>query len=122
MSTRATIGLKQADGKILSIICWHDAFLGEAGHTLKHYYDTEEKIKALMAGGNVEELGNTPDESNYEYQGDDGIPDTCRARILKDVDALTYQVRDYAQAYGYLFQDGQWFYYRPGEQLTPMPQ
>ncbi len=34
MSTRATIGLRRADGKIDTIICWHDAFIGEAGHTL----------------------------------------------------------------------------------------
>jgi hypothetical protein len=122
MSTRATIGLKRQNGTIDTIICWHDAFIEEAGHTLKHYYDTQAKVEELLSGGNLEELGNTPAESNYQYQGDDGVPDDCKARTLRNVDAFTHQVCDFSQDYGYLFQDGQWFYYRPGEQLTPMQQ
>ena len=121
MSTRATIGLRRADGKIDTIICWHDAFVGEAGHTLINFYDTEEKVKALIAGGNLEQLASTPDKCEYQYRGDDGVPDDCRVQTLRDVDAFTRQVRDYCQDYGYLFENGRWLYYRPQGAMTPMP-
>ena len=122
MSTRATIGLKRPNGTIDTIICWHDAYFDGAGRILKNRYDTEEKIEKLMAGGNVEELQPTPRQSIYQYQGDDAVPEDCRAQTLRNIEDFMLQVREYCQDYGYLFQDGQWHYYRPGGQLTPMPQ
>lgn len=123
MSTRATIGLKQPDGKITAIILWHDACFDEAGRILKNYYDTREKVEELLAGGNLEQLGTTPDASEYQYRGDDGVPDDCKAATLRNIDAFTYQVDDFCQDWGYLFQDGGWFYYRfkSRQPLTPMP-
>jgi hypothetical protein len=121
MSTRATIGLKRQNGTIDTIICWHDAYLDGVGRILQNHYNTVEKIEKLLAGGNVEELGATPKGSIYQYQGDDAIPEDCAAQTLRNTEAFLLQVREFNQDYGYLFQDGRWYYYRPGEQLTPMP-
>jgi hypothetical protein len=122
MSTRATIGLKRTDGKIDTIICWHDAYLDGAGRILQKHYDTPGKIEKLFAGGNVEELHKTIASCDYQYRGDDGVPEDCQAKTLRNAEEFMFQVRDYGQDYGYLFQDGQWYYYRPGEQLTPIQQ
>jgi hypothetical protein len=122
MSTRATIGLRRQNGTIDTIICWHDAYLDGVGRILKNHYGTVEKIEELLAGGNVEELEATPYGSVYQYQGDDGVPEDCKARTIRNIEEFLFQVRDYNQDYGYLFQDGQWHYYRPGEQLIPMQQ
>jgi hypothetical protein len=120
MSTRATIGLRRQNGTIDTIICWHDAYLDGVGRILKNRYDTEEKIEKLMAGGNVEELQSTPGRSIYQYEGDDAVPEDCKARTLRNIEDFLFQVRDYNQDYGYLFQDGQWHYYRPGDTLKPL--
>ncbi len=90
MSTRATIGLKRPNGTIDTIICWHDAYFDGAGRILKNRYDTEEKIEKLMAGGNVEELQPTPRQSIYQYQGDDAVPEDCRAQTLRNTDRGLY--------------------------------
>jgi hypothetical protein len=87
----------------------------------KTHYNTTEKIEKLLVGGNVEELGATPKGSIYQYQGDDAIPEDCAATTLRNTEAFMLQVREYNQDYGYLFQDGKWYYYCPSEYLTPMP-
>jgi hypothetical protein len=122
MSTRATIGLKQPNGKIDTIICWHDGYLDGAGRILKKHYDTPEKIEKLMQNGNLELIQPTIKRCEFQYQGDDATPEDCQAETLKDTDALLYQVRNFNQDYGYLFQDGQWFFYKRGEttELRPL--
>ena len=53
MSTNARIGLKLADGSILSAYHHWDGYPEWLGVTLNEQYNTKEKIAELIDGGNM---------------------------------------------------------------------
>ena len=57
MSTRAAIGIAQADGTIKAIYLHNDGYPGFAGAILAGWYNTAEKAEALIALGALSSIG-----------------------------------------------------------------
>lgn len=66
MSTRAKIGIVNADKTVTSIHLWRDGYPEYAGQMLATRYKTAEQIEMLMRKGNLIDLMPTPGKCNYE--------------------------------------------------------
>lgn len=116
MSTRSRIGIKQPDGKILSVYCHSDGYPEKpgVGWTLKKYYTKEAKVKKLISLGDISSL--TPiigkkhdftDRSSTTYYGRDRGDSGVKPQISK---TEKHFISTLGEAYQYLYQDGKWYF------------
>lgn len=66
MSTRAKIGIVNADKTVTSIHLWRDGYPEHAGQILTTRYKTAEQIEELMSKGNLVDIAGTTNLCNYE--------------------------------------------------------
>ena len=66
MSTRAKIGIVNADKTVTSIHLWRDGYPEHAGQILTTKYKTAEQIEELMSKGNLVDIAGTTNLCNYE--------------------------------------------------------
>lgn len=106
MSTNASIGIKDPNGKVRAITVHFDGYPGHAGAVLGGWYKATEKVEALLALGDLRSL--EPEVANCEaYYRDRGEP---------LVPAVTYFDEDEYKRNGncdylYLFANGRWLVY-----------
>ena len=66
MSTRAKIGVVNADKTVTSIHLWRDGYPEQTGQILTTKYKTAEQIEELMSKGNLIDIAGTASKCNYE--------------------------------------------------------
>ena len=125
MSTRAAIGIAQADGTIKAIYLHNDGYPGFAGAILAGWYNTAEKAEALIALGALSSIGEKiePDKNKphtFENRQEDVVFAYHRDRGEELRPGNTYQNQEhYQQAamedfwadFLYLFLNGEWLFY-----------
>lgn len=128
MSTRGYIGVKNNKG-ISYIYCHFDSYLEGVGRILKENYNDEEKVAKLIMGGNISNLGSSPEEDIEGWDLKNLINETIeeitpkktlyyKTRGDKDAEAkLTPSKEEYINEtindvdFVYLCEDGTWKVY-----------
>ncbi len=85
MSTKAKIGIVNADKTVTSIHLWRDGYPEYAGQMLATRYKTAEQIEMLMRKGNLIDLMPTPGKCNY----DKGLQYTSMVNPANNVEMST---------------------------------
>ena len=62
MATRSRIAIENQDGKVKSIYCHWDGYLGGVGKTLFNHYD-KEKLEKLIELGDISSLGESTEDT-----------------------------------------------------------
>lgn len=65
MSTKAAIGIENADGTITGIFCYYDGYLEGVGQILNKHYTKESTVKHLIENGNIKYLGDNVWATEY---------------------------------------------------------
>ena len=109
MSTNARIGLKLADGSILSAYHHWDGYPEWLGVTLKEQYNTKEKIAELIDGGNMSSCwsDNVYDYDKQEFVKRDPQPeyyggDSEAPKLSKDFVEFT-EISNSGEEFLYVF-------------------
>lgn len=119
MSTRARIGIVNADKSVTSIYTHSDGYIEHHGPILLNHYNTEAKIRGLLKLGNLSVLGKElgkKHDFNTQY---DVYPDWCKAykrdrgdklELAKNKTVALFEemCRNSDQEWMYLFNNGVW--------------
>jgi hypothetical protein len=116
MSTRARVGIENADGTITSIYTHYDGYPEHHAPILLENYATEESLRALLALGDLSSLGPELGEKHDFDEPHDVHPNWSKAydrdRGEDNVAAVTHPLDewpDYSQEYEYVLRDARWF-------------
>ena len=123
MSTRALIGLENAEGTISVNYCHSDGYIkGGVGEKLLRHYQSLPKIEELIAGGDISQLGwsiEAPEGHSFETPAEGCTVFYMRDRGETNLEPCEYQGdRDFLQEAGdgvyycYLY-DGDWYVAEP---------
>ena len=113
MATSCKIGIANANGTVNSIICWHDGYPDWVGEILSEYYDSVERIDDLLRGGNLRDIDKTVCNCIYDSKNRETDWMQCRPETHRSADEYFRTAGNHS--YAYLFQDGEWKTYKPGE-------
>lgn len=110
MSTRAGIGIKEADGSVKAIYLHFDGYPGHAGVMLGGWYKTREQVEALLALGDLRGIDETLEKTEAFHRdcGEELRPANSYASVEE------YQLKgksDFGADYLYLFDEGSWLVY-----------
>lgn len=120
MSTRARIGVMNADNTVTSIYTHNDGYISHHGPILLTHYGTEAKARELLALGALSRLaGNLGEKHNFDTSYTEH-PDWCCAysrdrsvlagalSSVKDA-AFTHALNEFpGEEFNYLFRNGKW--------------
>lgn len=106
MSTRAGIGIKQADGSVKAIYLHFDGHPGHAGTILGGWYKTPEQVTALLDLGNLSEIYETT-EKCVVYHRDWHEANRTPLTYADKLDFLHKGKGDFGTDYLYLYEDGE---------------
>lgn len=116
MSTRARIGVMNADNTVTSIYTHNDGYISHHGPILLNHYGTEAKARELLALGALSRLtGNLGEKHNFDTSYAEH-PDWCcaysreRAALSSIEDAaFTHALNEFpSEEFNYLFRNGKW--------------
>ena len=100
MSTRAKIGIVNADKTVTSIHLWRDGYPEYAGQILTTKYKSVEQIEKLMKNGNLIDLDDTPDRCSYE--------ESSKSKTHASLEHF-FNIKEHDVDYIYFFDNG-WHY------------
>ena len=104
MSTRARIGIENADGSIRSVYHHWDGYPSWLGVKLNQHYNTRAKVVSLIAGGDMSSCL-SEDSDAPEYYSEHG--EDCPPRL--DWDYSAYTNKDNGEEYHYIWTtDDEW--------------
>lgn len=120
MSTRANVGILNADGTVTAIYTHFDGYLSHHGPILKDHYTTEAKIRTLIGLGDLSSLTSLVGKKHDFESGEPLHKSWCNAygrdRGEKNTQARTYaSVDEYAskcENIPYLFREGKWHIFK----------
>lgn len=101
MSTRAKIGIVNADKTVTSIHLWRDGYPEHAGQILTTRYKTAEQIEKLMSKGNLVDIAGSTRKCNYE--------EDSTAEIHPSLEHF-FNIKELFVDYIYFFDNGCWHY------------
>ena len=112
MSTRARVGIVNADKTVTSIYTHHDGYISHHGPILLEHYDTEAEVRKLLALGDLSRLtGDLGDTHNFDTSYHTH-PDWCCAYGRdrgSESKAHTGELIDFpGEEYNYLFRNNKW--------------
>ena len=116
MSTRARIGVMNADKTVTSIYTHSDGYISHHGPILLTHYDTEAKARELLALGALSRLAGNLGERHDFYTSYTKHPDWCcaysrdRSGLSSTKDAaFTHTLEEFpGEEFNYLFRNNKW--------------
>jgi hypothetical protein len=111
MSTRSSIAVESADGKVSAVYCHFDGYLSGVGAALLEKHNTQEAAEALVALGDL----STVADSVKAYHRDRGeewedVKPHQYANRVEYFERVAKEIGD--NGYRYLFADGAWHIWR----------
>jgi len=97
MSTRAAIGYKAADGKVVTIYSHYDGYPSHVGKILKEHHSSDAALHKLISGSHIR---NFDHDGTAVLFGDGSCTETC--------DNMIDAIQGYDYLYLWSFADQKW--------------